>query len=110
MTSALSSARSPSGQRHYAEDAVERVRWIRRLYAAGVPSRAIVDLLPCVHTGVATAAMVERLTDQLELLDAQIAELTATRARLAAVVGATREYATAGTGAGACDEVQAVAS
>ena len=106
----LASVRSPSGQRHYAEDAVERVRWIQRLYAAGVPSSAIVDLLPCVHTGVATQAMVERLTDQLERLDAQLAELTATRARLAAVVGAAEEYAGAGSGTGACEEAEAVAS
>ena len=100
----LASVRSPSGQRHYAEDAVERVRWIQRLYAAGVPSSAIVDLLPCVHTGVATEAMVERLAEQLRRLDAQIAELTATRTRLAAVVGAAEAYASAGVPVGACDD------
>ena len=107
----LGSVRSPSGQRHYAEDAVERVRWIQRLYAAGVPSSAIVDLLPCVHTGVATAAMVERLAEQLRRLDAQIADLTATRARLAAVVDAAEHYAGAGAGGlGACEEAEATAS
>lgn len=44
----LTSERSASGQRHYVDSAVDRVRLIQQLYAAGLPSRTIVELLPCV--------------------------------------------------------------
>lgn len=84
----LPSERSPSGQRLYAEGAVERVLWIQALYAAGLSSRTIAELLPCVATGVATAAMVARLTAELHRIDAQLDELGRTRDRLAGVVAA----------------------
>lgn len=48
----LTSERSPSGQRHYPEQAVDRVRLTQRLYGAGLGSKAIVELLPCVHSGL----------------------------------------------------------
>ena len=86
----LESERSLSGQRHYAEGAVERVRWIQALYAAGLPSRAIADLLPCVHTGIATPEMVARLVQERERIDEQVRDLTATRERLDAVIAATQ--------------------
>lgn len=34
----LTSVRSPSGQRHYTEDQVERVGFIQRMYTAGSPA------------------------------------------------------------------------
>ncbi|NHC12751.1 MerR family transcriptional regulator [Motilibacter deserti] len=86
----LTSVRSASGQRHYGEDAVERVRWVQALYAAGLSSRAILGLLPCVHTGVATPEMIEQLIAERERIDAQVRELTATRDRLDAVIAAAR--------------------
>ena len=43
----LASARTPSGQRTYEEDAVDRVVFLQRLYAAGLSSRTILELLPC---------------------------------------------------------------
>jgi len=46
----LSSSRSASGQRHYTEGEVERVAFIQALYAAGLSSRTIAELLPCVDT------------------------------------------------------------
>lgn len=46
----LVSARSPSGQRHYAEDQVQRVRLIQSFFAAGLSSRTIVEMLPCMTT------------------------------------------------------------
>lgn len=50
----LAAERSPSGQRLYAQDAVDRVLLIQQLYAAGLSSRTIVELLPCVVDGDAT--------------------------------------------------------
>ena len=44
----LSPHRTTGAQRVYAADAVERVRLLRRLYAAGLNSATIASLLPCV--------------------------------------------------------------
>ncbi|MFY1674683.1 MerR family transcriptional regulator [Plantactinospora sp. WMMB334] len=82
----LTSIRSPSGQRHYSEDALDRVRWIQALYAAGLSSKAILTLLPCVHTGVATDDMIARLVTEREAIDVQIADLATTRDRLQEII------------------------
>lgn len=80
------SDRSPSGQRHYSEDAVDRVRWIQTLYAAGLNSKTIVDLLPSVHTGIASASVAERLAVERDRIDSQVRDLMTTRDRLDAVI------------------------
>ncbi len=82
----LPAQRSASGQRHYTEDAVERVQLIQQLYRAGLGSKAITELLPCMHTGVATPAMLGRLADERDRVDRQVLELTATRDRLDRVI------------------------
>lgn len=46
----LTSSRSDAGQRHYAEIDVERVALIRQLFDAGMSSRVIAAVLPCVDT------------------------------------------------------------
>lgn len=84
----ISSERSSSGQRHYSEDAVDRVHWIQALYAAGLSSKTIVELLPCVHTGVASASMIDRLAVERERIDSQVRDLVATRDRLDEVIAA----------------------
>jgi DNA-binding transcriptional MerR regulator len=99
----ISSVRSPGGQRHYAEGAVERVRWIQALYAAGLSSRAIVEMLPCVHTGVATPAMVQRLRDERARIEAQARELRATLDRLDDAIALA-------TGTGGCTQASASAA
>lgn len=97
----LEAERSPSGQRLYPAGAVGRVRWIQLLYGAGLPSKAIVDLLPCVHTGVATPEMLSRLAAERDRIDQQVRDLTATRDRLEHVMAATQAY-TAPSTASAC--------
>ncbi|GAA2317845.1 MerR family transcriptional regulator [Streptomyces violaceusniger] len=84
----LTSERSPSGQRHYAETAVERVLWIQCLYAAGLSSKTIREFLPCTSTGVATPADIARLAAERDRIDAQMANLATTRDRLDAVIAA----------------------
>lgn len=84
----LPAERSGSGQRHYPEAAVERVRLIQQLYAAGLGSKAVAELLPCMHTGIATPAMLARLAAERDRLDRQVRELSATRDRLDSVIGA----------------------
>ena len=46
----LVSTRSSSGQRRYRDEEVERVAYIQALYAAGLSSRTIALVLPCVES------------------------------------------------------------
>ena len=86
----LLSRRTTGGQRIYDHDAVERVALIRELFAAGVSSDAVVQLLPCIHSGTATPAMVERLTQERARIDDEVRRLAATRDRLDRLIVATR--------------------
>jgi DNA-binding transcriptional MerR regulator len=91
----LVSERSPSGQRTYVEAAVERVGFVQRMYAGGLSSRTIAELLPCIdtpsadHTDKAWARMLQERTR----LDDHIADLVETRDaldRLIATVASVR--------------------
>jgi DNA-binding transcriptional MerR regulator len=84
----LASERSASGQRHYTEEEVERVAFLQQLYAAGLSSRTIVELLPCVDapSEQTSAASLARLREERDRLDRHIAELLETRATLEAHV------------------------
>ncbi|MFF3360567.1 MerR family transcriptional regulator [Streptomyces misionensis] len=44
----LVSSRSPSGQRHYEDEHVQRVRLIQAFLAAGMPSGTIAEMAPCM--------------------------------------------------------------
>ncbi|MQY31920.1 MerR family transcriptional regulator [Nocardia aurantia] len=91
----LTAQRSPSGQRRYPESAVDQVRLIQQLYAGGLSSRTIVELLPCVVDGNATPELLTRLAAQRDRIDAQITDLTDTRDRLDAILtGATTNMLT----------------
>ncbi|MFI5932422.1 MerR family transcriptional regulator [Actinoplanes sp. NPDC051494] len=85
----LHSERSASGQRHYAEPAVERVQLIQLLYSAGLSSRTIADLMPCVDAKVNTPDSRARLRAERERIDRQITDLIRTRDRLDAVIEAS---------------------
>ena len=90
----LPAARSASGQRLYAASDVERVRFLQRLYAAGLSSRTIAELLPCVESPSAENAdeAWTRLAEERERLDAHIADLLRTRDALDAVMAANRRH------------------
>lgn len=91
----LASSRTPADQRVYDESAVERVAWIQRLYAAGLSSSTLVDLLPCVeHPSVAQSrASVARLREEHERLSEHIEQLVRTRATLEAVIACSERHA-----------------
>lgn len=93
----LASTRTPSGQRTYDEAAVERVAWIQRLYAAGLSSSTLGDLLPCVESpSVAqTRASLERLREEHARLSEQIDTLVRTRATLEEVMACSEGHAAA---------------
>ena len=88
----LLARRSPGGQRIYEQDAVERVMLIKELFAAGLSSDGVVQLLPCIDSGTATSAMVERLISERARIDAEVSRLAATRDRLDQIIIQTRRH------------------
>ncbi|MFR0359417.1 MerR family transcriptional regulator [Streptomyces sediminimaris] len=86
--SLLSPERSSSGQRRYPESAVHRVQLIQQLYAAGLSSKTIAELLPCVVDGRATPVLLERLAAERDHVDQRITDLLHVRDQLDSVVTA----------------------
>ncbi|MBT0773122.1 MerR family transcriptional regulator [Kineosporia sp. J2-2] len=82
----LAATRSTSGQRHYGDTAVERVQLIQLLYAAGLSSKTIQDLLPCVETGVSDAYSQALLLAERDRIDRQMADLAAARRKLDEII------------------------
>lgn len=93
----LVSERSGGGHREYTEAAVDRVIHIQELYAAGLPSRTIASLLPCMRdtdggpTESATPRLVERLTAERDRIDEEIRGLANSRAVLEDVIVAASD-------------------
>jgi DNA-binding transcriptional MerR regulator len=90
----LSSTRSPSGQRHYTEHDAERVRFIQRLYAGGLSSRTIAELLPCVDAPSEehVDAALERMAEEHARLSAHIEDLIRTRDALDSLMATARAH------------------
>ncbi|MGW0789563.1 MerR family transcriptional regulator [Streptomyces sp. NPDC002911] len=84
----LTSDRSPGGQREYAADALDRVRILQQLYAAGLSSRRIAELLPCIDTDTTTEHQQAMLEAERARIRKQIAQLTTTLARLGELIEA----------------------
>ncbi|MEU4163499.1 MerR family transcriptional regulator [Actinoplanes sp. NPDC026670] len=82
----LAAGRSGSGQRHYPEPAVDRVQLIQMLYSAGLSSKTIADLLPCVDAQVSTPESRARLAAERARIDEQITGLIRARDQLDAVI------------------------
>lgn len=82
----LESTRTPGGQRDYPDEALERVQLIQDLFAAGLSSRTVVELLPCVSTGVATPAMLDQLIIERDRIAARIQNLTRAQIKLGRVI------------------------
>ncbi|GAA2687174.1 MULTISPECIES: MerR family transcriptional regulator [Actinosynnema] len=80
----LTATRTSGGHREYPEPAVERVRRIQALYAAGLCSAKIAELLPCMSDADGSAvagstALVESLRVERARLDRAIVDLTRSR-------------------------------
>ncbi|MPY55035.1 MerR family transcriptional regulator [Streptomyces acidicola] len=87
----LHSERSSGGQRHYPGTAVDRVRLIQQLYAAGLPSRTVREVLPCVDSGEVTRALLDRLAAERDRIDRRITDLLTVRDRLDDVIAIARK-------------------
>lgn len=84
----LTSSRSPGGQREYTDDAVSRVRFFQQLYAAGLSSSRIADLLPCVDTGTTTADQRTMLAGERARITERMDALRTARERLDELIAA----------------------
>ncbi|MBB5121650.1 MerR family transcriptional regulator [Streptomyces eurocidicus] len=81
----LRAERTPGGQRRYGEWAVDRVIRVQALYAAGLNSKKIAVLLPCMRDADggpsenATPQLVTELTTERERIDRMITDLVRSR-------------------------------
>ncbi|MEU5957833.1 MerR family transcriptional regulator [Streptomyces sp. NPDC047525] len=85
----LIAGRSPSGQRLYRQDAIPLVRFFQQMFAAGLTSRRITELLPCWdsgHTGAGQRAMLHAERDRIQ---AKVDDLQAALDRLDQVIAVT---------------------
>jgi DNA-binding transcriptional MerR regulator len=87
--------------RRYLESQVERIGFLQRLFSAGLSSRTIVDLLPCVDSPSedASEAALERMLQERDRLDRHIEDLISTRGMLDDLIAANRRHRMAPTGA-----------
>jgi DNA-binding transcriptional MerR regulator len=90
----LTSIRSTGGQRHYTDTDAERVAFVQRLFAAGLSSRTIVELLPCVDAPSEenSDAALKRLEEEHERLSQHIDDLVRTRDALETAMTTARAH------------------
>jgi DNA-binding transcriptional MerR regulator len=93
----LAAHRTPGGQRDYPEQAVDRVIRIQELFAAGLHSKKIAQLLPCIRdtdggpSQIATPRLVADLVAERDRIDRMIIELSSSRAVLDEVINTASE-------------------
>ncbi|GAA5075350.1 MerR family transcriptional regulator [Nocardia iowensis] len=85
----LTAERSPSGQRLYRQDAVTLVRFFQQMYAAGLTSRRIAELLPCWDSGHTDAEQRAMLRAERDRIQAKVDDLQAALDRLDEVIAIT---------------------
>ncbi|MET1073062.1 MAG: MerR family transcriptional regulator [Umezawaea sp.] len=82
----LTSVRGCGGQRQYDDAAVERVDLIQLLYSAGLSSKAIRGLLPCVESMASTPESRAALAAERARIDRQIEDLVRARDKLDEII------------------------
>ncbi|WP_336083410.1 MerR family transcriptional regulator [Nocardia sp. SSK8] len=93
----LASERTPGGHRDFSERAVDRVIHIQELYAAGLSSKKIGQILPCMRDADgranerATPELVDELRVERERIDRTIADLLRSREVLDEVISRAAE-------------------
>ncbi|MCC3328577.1 MerR family transcriptional regulator [Nocardia abscessus] len=96
----LAAQRTSGGQREYPEAAVDRVRRIQEMFAAGLHSDTIGELLPCIHdvdgtpNARATPFLVEKLTEERARIDQAMRDLRRTSDVLDGIIRAAGGAAT----------------
>ncbi|MEU5993200.1 MerR family transcriptional regulator [Spirillospora sp. NPDC047418] len=85
----LIAERSPSGQRLYRQDAIPRVRFFQQMFAAGLTSRRIAELLPCWNSGHTDAEQRAMLRAERDRIQAKVDDLQDALDRLDEVITIT---------------------
>ncbi|MFJ1805337.1 MULTISPECIES: MerR family DNA-binding transcriptional regulator [unclassified Streptomyces] len=85
----LIAERSPSGQRLYRQDAVPMVRFFQQMFAAGLTSRRITELLPCWDAGHTDAEQRAMLRAERDRIQDKIDDLQVALERLDEVIAIT---------------------
>ncbi|MFF5301341.1 MerR family DNA-binding transcriptional regulator [Streptomyces sp. NPDC013161] len=85
----LVAERSPSGQRLYRQDAIPLVRFFQQMYAAGLTSRRITELLPCFDSGHTDAQQRAMLRAERDRIQAKVDDLQAALDHLDQVIAIT---------------------
>ncbi|MET9252468.1 MerR family transcriptional regulator [Streptomyces sp. NPDC048182] len=85
----LVAERSPSGQRLYRQDAVALVRFFQQMFAAGLTSRRIAELLPCWDSGHTDAEQRAMLHAERDRIQAKADVLRAALDRLDEIIAVT---------------------
>ena len=90
----LAPTRSPGGHREYPEVSVDRVILVQQLFAAGLHSSRIAQLLPCMRAPEgdpndrASSKLAEQLTAERDRIDVTMADLARARALLDEIIAA----------------------
>jgi DNA-binding transcriptional MerR regulator len=88
----LTAERSPSGQRLYQQNTVAKVRFFQQMYAAGLTSRNIAELLPCIESGHTDAEQRAMLHAERDRIQAKIDDLQAALDRLDRLIEITATH------------------
>lgn len=86
----LHAERGPGGQRDYPASAVERVGLIQQFFTAGLSSRTIGQLLPCVDSGQGSPEVFAMLAAERDRISAAMADLAAARDALDGIIDTAR--------------------
>lgn len=89
----LTSTCTAGWQRDDHDDAVERVVFFQQLYTAGLSSRRIAELLPCVDSGTTAIEQRHMLDHERDRITERISELMTARNRLDELISATENRA-----------------
>ncbi|MER7927212.1 MerR family transcriptional regulator [Streptomyces sp. NPDC096057] len=85
----LVAERSPSGQRLYRQDAISLVTFFQQMFAAGLTSRRITELLPCWDSGHTDSEQRAMLRAERDRIQAKMDDLQAALDRLDKVIAIT---------------------
>lgn len=85
----LEAERTPAGQRLFEAGAVDRVRLYQQFFDAGLTSRHIAELLPCIDTDAEQRTM---LREQRARLQERVDDLTTVLTRLDEMIDVTRTH------------------
>lgn len=88
----LTAERSASGQRLYGPDAADRVRFFQQMFAAGLTSRNIAELLPCLDSGHTDAEQRAMLHAERDRIQAKVDALQTALRHLDQIIGVTSTH------------------